>query len=77
MKFELWRSEDESSYTYLPRDKNYENQIRIHKKITPDIKLIWSCDAKTYFEAMQAYYDYLGCGTYKPEPEWEDIIYEK
>ena len=45
-------------------------------EITPDQNLVWTYEAKSYFEAMQAYYDYMSWGKYKPEPDWEDIIYE-
>ena len=44
-------------------------------KFSPDLKLVWTYKAKSYFEAMQAYNDYLGYGKYKPEPDWEDEIY--
>ena len=76
MVFELWFSERESSYLYLGRGNSYDKEINRHKTATPDSILVWSYRAKTYFEAMQAYYDYLGFGEYKPEPGWQDIEYE-
>ena len=76
MLYELWKSELEESYLFLSRDNNYEKVISHNKQFTPDLKLIWTYNAKSHFEAMQAYYDHLGFGVYKPEPDWEDIIYK-
>jgi hypothetical protein len=38
--------------------------------------------ANTHFfsyavEAMQAYYDYFDYWQYKPEPDWENIVYDE
>ena len=71
MRFELWTSS--SGDLYLRRDGTNEEQI---KAITSDAKLIWTYEAKSYFEAMQAYYDHMEWGIYKPEPSWEDEIYD-
>ncbi len=76
MIYELWHSSEENSYTFIPRNDDYDRAIKQYKKLNPGLKQIWSYDAKTYFEAMQAYYDYMGYGEYKPEPEWEDIVHE-
>ena len=76
MIFELWKSRNENSQLFIPRDENYEKEIQKHMEITPDQNLVWTYEAKSYFEAMQAYYDYMSWGKYKPEPDWEDIIYE-
>lgn len=77
MIFELWHSEDENSYTYIAKDAKYQNEIEKHKTITPDLELIWSYQAKSYFEAMEAYHKYLKLGSYKPEPDWENTVYEQ
>jgi len=45
-------------------------------KLSPDLKLVWTYKARSYLEAMQARNDYLDYGKYKPEPDWEDIIYD-
>lgn len=60
---------------FIPRNELYEMAMAQNKKITPDFEQIWSYEAKSHFEAMQAYYNYLGYGIYKPEPDWEDIFY--
>ncbi len=76
MIYELWHSTEESSYMFIPRNDLYEKAIAQNKKIAPDLELIWSYKAKSHFEAMQAYKDHLGYGVYKPEPDWEDTVYE-
>ncbi len=76
MIFELWHSEEEYSYLYLARNENYVRSIEEERKFTPDMKLIWEYDAKSYIEAMQARNKFLGWGKYKHEPDWEDIFYD-
>ena len=76
MIFELWHSAKESSYLFVGRDDRYENTMSAEKESAPDLVLVWTYKATSYFAAMQAYYDYLGYGVYKPEPDWEDIFYE-
>ena len=76
MIFELWQSKNENSNFFIPRDNDYETEMKKHMKITPAQELVWTYEAKTYFEAMQAYYDYMSWGKYKPEPDWEDITYD-
>lgn len=76
MIFELWKSNSENSQLFIPRNECYEIEMKKHKEITPDQELVWTCEARSYFEAMQKYYDHMGWGKYKPEPDWEDIIYE-
>ena len=76
MVYELWFSESENSYSYIPRDSHYDSTIKSIEGISTDYKLIWEFKAKSHFQAMQAYYDHLGWGTYKPDQEWEDIIFD-
>ncbi len=73
MKFNLFQSKEEDSYLYLPVDDNYQKKLENNKKITPDLEFVFSCEVKTYSEAMQRYYDFAGFGTYFLEGE--DIIY--
>ncbi len=75
MIFELWWSKEEGSHVFLPRAAHYEEALRAHQKATPDLALEWSINAGSYNEAQQARYDYLGLGTYKPEPDWPDTYY--
>jgi hypothetical protein len=76
MIFELWHSASECSYLYVAKNANYEETMRCERVITPDLVLEWTYEAKSYFEAQQARYQYLGWGDYKPEPGWDDIIYD-
>lgn len=76
MIFELWCSQEENTYTYIPRDEYYAVALKQHKQLWPDLKLIWQYRAKSYFAAMQAYNDFLGYGEYKPQGDWRDIIYD-
>lgn len=71
MKFELWDSK-EGGLTYLREDENYKKNISL---LEPDAEKVWEFTAKSYFEAMQAYYDYMEWGTYTPEPDWQDEIF--
>lgn len=75
MKFELWQSDSEESYLYIPRDENYQNRIAQHREITKDLNLIWSCEAKSYFVAMKERNRYLGYSEYKPPANEKDIEY--
>jgi len=68
----IYRWEDVNS-----RNEFYEKNLAIDKNFSSDLELVWNYKAKTHFEAMQAYYDYLDCGQYKPEPDWEDIVYDE
>jgi len=73
MKFNLFKSKEEDSYLYLPVDDNYQKKLENNKKITPDLEFVFSCEVKTYSEAMQRYYDFAGFGTYVLDGE--DTIY--
>ncbi len=37
----------------------------MNSAFVPDLKLIWTYKGKTYFEAMQSYYDYMGYEKFK------------
>ena len=76
MIYELWYSEKENSYSFFPKDGEHQKRLDLNKSLNPDMQLVWSYKTKSYFEAMQARNDYLGYGQYKPEPDWEDIIYD-
>lgn len=73
MQFNLFESKSENSYLYLPVDQNYNQKLESELKFTSDLKLVFSCEAKKYSEAMQLYYDFAGFGTYVLDGE--DTIY--
>lgn len=76
MKYELWYSEEENSYVFIPKNDLYEKALAQSRNFSPDLERIWTYKARSHFEAMQAYYNHLGYGVYKPEPEWLDTFYE-
>ena len=49
MKYQLWHSESESSYWLL-----YEGDTASDHTKEPDSKVIWTCEASTYEEALQS-----------------------
>jgi len=57
MKYELWHSESASSYMLL-----YEGDTASDHVKDPDSRVIWSCEAETYEEALHKRNDYLGWG---------------
>ena len=65
MKFVLFREEDEDgiSQSFFP-----EHNVKefIEQGLLPDKDPIWSVEADTWREAMQAYYDFMDWGTYNP-----------
>lgn len=76
LRFELWRNSDSTEYSFFPCFGNYNEHLADVLSSDPDSDLIWSCQSNSYFKAMQMYYDYMGFGEYKPEPDWPDTIYE-
>lgn len=67
MKHELWM-EDESQTFCLAGP--YGEKAR--SLLGESAKLIWSCNAELYFEAMQKYYDYMQWGEYKFDSPAQD-----
>jgi len=63
MKHELWIEEDESQ-TFCLAGPHGESARGL---LGRSAKLIWTCDAESYFEAMQKYYAYMGWGEYKSD----------
>jgi hypothetical protein len=76
MIYELWYSETEHSYFFIPKNESYEQALQQNKQSTSDYVIVWTYSARSHFEAMQAYNDHLGYGTYKPESDWQDRIYD-
>ena len=69
MSYELWHSKKEGSYLFISRNEYYEKSLAIDKSFSPDLELVSTYKTRTHFEAMQAYYDYMDFGQYKPEPD--------
>jgi hypothetical protein len=39
--------------------------------MSPDARLIWKVEAESHFEAMTAYYEFMGWGKYTTNQEWD------
>ncbi len=76
MIFELWQNSKRTHSAYFPKDESYQSKIDMELEVEPELELTWTYDARSYFEAMQAYYDHMDFGTWKPQPDWEDTTYE-
>jgi hypothetical protein len=60
MKFELWRSESESSYMLLLEGDAASDHVK-----PEDAKVVWTIEASTYEEALEKRNEFLGWGEYK------------
>jgi hypothetical protein len=68
LKHELWEEREGEEYTFClagPRG----NDAR--KLLAPGAKLIWSIEAGSHFEAMTAYYKFMGWGEYTTDQKWD------
>lgn len=68
LKHELWTDsgDDVADYTFClagPRG----NDARA--LLSPRAKLLWTVEAGSFFEAMSAYYEFMGWGEYRTEHE--------
>jgi hypothetical protein len=62
VKYELWQSECESTVSYMLL---YEGDTASDHVKDPGSKVIWTCEADSYEEALQKRNDFLGWGEYK------------
>jgi hypothetical protein len=60
MKYELWHSESECSYTLLKEGDRSAEHLK-----EADARVICVVEAETYEEALQKRNDFLGWGEYK------------
>ena len=66
MKYELWANKDKTNSSFFAVEyPNYEQNLQLLKDEEELFELIWTTEAKTYGEAMQKYYDFMGWGKYK------------
>jgi hypothetical protein len=65
MKWELWLSESESSYSVIPVSGTEEEALA-RRHLEPDAQMVFMIEAETWDEAAQARNDFLGWGTYVP-----------
>jgi hypothetical protein len=66
LKHELWDEEDGSTVCLAGRRGD-----QARSWLSPNAKLIWTVEAESYYEAMTAYYRFMGWGEYKTDHEWD------
>ena len=72
MRYVLFHSKSEGSYQFSRFSEGSDIAL-LH--LPEDAVQEWEYNAKSHFEAMQAYYTHMNWGTYKPEPDWEDEFF--
>lgn len=74
MIHELWlENEDEQTFCLSGTAGD-----SVRKLLSSNAKLIWTCDAESYFDAMTQYYTYMNWGEYKSEtPDEDKVLYLK
>lgn len=74
MKHELWSNEEELDTFCLAGEHGDDAR----KLLEPNSKLIWACEASSYFEAMTMYYEFRGWGEYTTDyPEHDKKTYKE
>jgi len=72
MKHELW-FESEKEQTFCLAGPHGDSA---RKLLSADAKLVWTCEAKSHFEAMQKYYQHMSWGEYTTDfPEIDKKTY--
>lgn len=66
MLFELWEFENgHSFFVRAPGEEGYRAQLRQLGLDEGNARLVWTVEAESYNEAMQALYDRKGWGPYR------------
>ena len=74
MKHDLWK-ENEYEQTFCLSGPDGDQARALLSK---SAKLIWTCEASSYFEAMQKYYKFMDWGEYKTDyPEHDKKTYKE
>ncbi len=60
MTYDLWRTDAEMSWSLLYRGDDANTS-----RLPSDARIVWTCEADTYEEALQKRNDFLGWGPYK------------
>ena len=67
--FEVWQNPEGSSFMMSPVSQQGDDQ---REKLDPGFILRHTFRASSDFEAPQTYYDLMGWGTWRPEPDWSE-----
>jgi hypothetical protein len=70
LKHELWTDigDDVPDYTFCLAGAHGNDARAL---LSPSAKLIWTVEAGSHFEAMSAYYEFMGWGEYRTDQEWD------
>jgi hypothetical protein len=68
LKHELWEESGGEELTFCLAGPHGDDA---RKLLSPDAKLIWTVEAGSHFEAMTAYYKFMGWGEYTTDQAWD------
>ena len=68
LKHELWEENEGQELTFCLAGRHGDDA---RKLLSPDAELIWTVEAESHFEAMTAYYKFMGWGEYTTDQEWD------
>lgn len=72
MIHELWvENDDEQTFCQAGIAGNSARNL-----LGKDAKLVWTCEAESYFDAMSQYYSYMNWGPYKSDYPEDKILYK-
>jgi hypothetical protein len=69
---ELWVEKDGDRQTFCLAGALGEGA---RKLLGPDAKLVWTVEASSHFDAMTAYYEFMGWGKYETDHTWDSEPY--
>lgn len=62
MIYQLWIEEDSCSQTFCSAGVEGESA---RKSLEKNARIVWTCEAESYSDAMTKYYKYMNWGEYK------------
>jgi len=75
LKHELWKDVGGDEYPELTFCLAGPHGDGARGLLSPKAELIWMVDAGSHFEAMTAYYRFMGWGEYTTDQEWDTRPY--
>ena len=67
LKHELWEDVD-GLHTFCLTGPHGDGARSL---LSPGAKLIWTVEAGSHYEAMTAFYEFVGYGVYSTDQEWD------
>jgi hypothetical protein len=77
MRHELWKDIGGEEYAELTFCLAGSHGDDARRTLSPQARLIWTVDAESHYEAMTAYYKFMGWGEYTTEQAWDMQPYPK